>query len=267
MKRLFLLAALAGIAILAIACGDDDDSGDDDDDDDAATEANGDEESLAQYVQPSRDYNPEIDPANFVEAIDNPYFPLIPGSTWAYEGETDEGRERIEVEVLDETREVMGITATVVRDQVFLEGDLIEDTFDWYAQDSEGNVWYLGEETEEIEDGEVVSTEGSWEAGVDGALPGIVMPAEPEVGVPYYQEFYEGEAEDYGTVLAVGESVDVEFGSFEDCLRTEDINPFEPDVVEHKTYCPDVGFVLEVKVEGGEERIELVEAEVVNAPA
>ena len=149
-------------------------------------------------------YAPDIDPANFVDVIDNPYLPYAVGSRWVYEGESDGETERTEVEVLDETREVMGITATVVRDTVYVDGELVEDTYDWFAQDADGNVWYLGEDTHEYEDGVAVNAEGSWEAGVDGALPGIVMPAEPQVGDAFRQEYYAGEAEDMGEIIEVG---------------------------------------------------------------
>lgn len=209
---------------------------------------------------PETDYDPDFDPADFVLAVDNPFFPLVAGTRWVYEGETEEGPETIVVEVLADTRNVAGVVATVVRDRVFVDDELVEDTFDWYGQDSRGNVWYLGEDSKEIEDGEVVSTEGSWETGVDGALPGIVMWADPaaHVGEEYRQEYYEGEAEDWGKVIAVGRSVSVAAGDFEGCIVTEDWNALEPGVVEEKTYCPGVGFVLEVKV-GEEERVELVE--------
>ncbi|MDX1547278.1 MAG: hypothetical protein R3247_09840, partial [Rhodothermales bacterium] len=165
--------------------------------------------------------------------------------------------ERIVVEVLEETREVAGVTVTVVRDQVFLDGDLIEDTDDWYAQDADGNVWYMGEDSKEVEDGQVVGTAGSWEAGVDGARAGILMPADPAPGQAYQQEFYAGEAEDRGRVLSVGESVSVPAGDFDGCIRIEDTTPLEPDVEEHKFFCPGIGTVLEVDLEDGV-RVELI---------
>ncbi len=129
------------------------------------------------------EYAPVIDPASFVEEINNPYLPLTPGSRWVYLGEEDGESERVEVEVTDARREVMEVSTVVVRDRVFQDGELVEDTSDWFAQDAEGNVWYFGEDSKELEDGEVVSTEGSWEAGVDGALPGVVMLADPAVGI------------------------------------------------------------------------------------
>jgi hypothetical protein len=177
---------------------------------------------------------------------------------WVYESETEDGLERIVVEVTDDTRVVMGVETVVVRDTVTLDGEVIEDTYDWFAQDDDGNVWYFGEDTTAFEDGEE-STEGSWEAGVDGAHPGIVMFADPEPGDPYYQEFYEGEAEDMGQVLETGKHVSVPAGEFDDVVVTKDWTPLEPDVVENKYYAPGVGVVLEIHVEGGDERVELVE--------
>ena len=205
------------------------------------------------------DYDPQVDPADFVAVIDNPYLPFTPGSRWVYESETDEGLERIEVEVTDEDRTVMGINVTVVRDTVTLDDRVIEDTWDWYAQDGEGNVWYFGEETEEHDEDGSVSTAGSWEAGVDGALPGIIMYADPHVGQAYRQEFYEGEAEDVAEVVRTGEAADVPAGSFDDLVVILEWNPFEPEVLEEKLYAAGVGPVLEQKVRGGDERVELVE--------
>ncbi|MEW5987343.1 MAG: hypothetical protein AB1791_11970 [Chloroflexota bacterium] len=199
-------------------------------------------------------YTVDIDPADFVARVDNPYFPLTPGTKWVYEGQVEDGVERIEVEVLADTKVVMGITVTVVRDTVYLNGEMIEDTFDWYAQDKEGNVWYLGEDTQEYENGQVVSTAGAWEAGVDGALPGIVMYADPaaHLGETYRLEYYQGEAEDMAQILSVKESVTVPVGSFENVLQTLDTTPLEPDVQEHKFYAPGVGVVKEVNLETGE---------------
>jgi hypothetical protein len=184
--------------------------------------------------------------------------PLTPGSTWVYESIGAEEVERIEVVVLQETRDVMGVVSTVVRDTVTVEGELVEDTYDWYAQDAEGNVWYMGEETAEYENGEVISTAGAWEAGVDGALPGIVMQAEPEVGDAYRQEFYPGEAEDMAEVVRVGVAEELAEESFEDLVVIEEWTPLEPDVIEAKSYAAGVGVVLEEVIEGGSGRIELV---------
>jgi hypothetical protein len=196
--------------------------------------------------------------ANFVDVIDNPYLPWVVGSRWVYEGEVDGEPERVEVVVTDGPKTILGIEATVVRDSVYAGDELTEDTFDWYAQDEDGNVWYLGEDTKEYEDGEVVSTEGSWEAGVDGAEPGIVMPARPTVGHAYRQEYYAGEAEDMAEIIEVGGTVDVPAGHYEDVVTTKDWTPLEPDVIENKQYAPGVGVVHETLVAGGDELLELV---------
>lgn len=206
------------------------------------------------------DYDPMIDAANFGGPIDNPYFSLVPGTVRTYEGETDEGTETVVETVTNNVKMILGIQATVVHAQEFLDGDLIEDTFDWYAQDNAGNVWYLGEDSSEIEDGRVVSTDGSWEAGVDGALPGIIMQANPQVGQRYYQEFYLGEAEDEAMVVSLNASATVPYGSFNGCLQTHDFTRLEPDANEDKYYCPGVGLVLE-EAAGDGVRIELIEVD------
>jgi hypothetical protein len=204
-------------------------------------------------------YDPVINPADFVAQIDNQYLPLMPGTTYIYEGESEDGKERIEVYVTDQTKEILGIACTIVSDRVWVDDKLVEDTLDWYAQDKDGNVWYFGEDSKEYEDGKVVSTEGSWEAGVDGAKPGIIMKADPQVGDAYRQEYYEDEAEDMAEVFSLNESVSVTYGSFDNCLKTKEWTPLEPDIVESKYYAPGVGVVLEVMVEGGSERAELVD--------
>jgi len=204
-------------------------------------------------------YAPDIEAADFVEGVDNPYLPLTPGAQWVYEGESEGETERTEVTVTDEHKEVMGVAAIVVRDTVTVDGEVAEDTRDWFAQDRTGNVWYLGEDSAEYEDGEITSTEGSWEAGVDGALPGIVMPADPAVGDAYRQEYYEGQAEDLGQVLRLDGTATVPAGQYRDLLVTEEWNPLEPEVVEEKSYARGIGLVLEVATRGGDERAELVE--------
>jgi hypothetical protein len=158
---------------------------------------------------------------------------MLPGSVWQYEETTADGERQTDtVEVLDEQREVMGVETIVVHDVVKdADGEVIEDTFDWFAQDADGNVWYFGEDTTAYDEG-TPSREGSWEAGVDGALPGIVMPADPTVSSPgYRQEYLAGEAEDMGQVIAVSGSVTVPFGSFDDVVRTRDWSPLEPEIV------------------------------------
>ncbi|HEV8683263.1 MAG TPA: hypothetical protein VGS09_10920 [Actinomycetota bacterium] len=203
-------------------------------------------------------YRPQIDPADFVEVIDNPYFPLTPGTTHVYRGVSGGEREVVRVTVTDNTKDILGISATVVRDQVFVDGKLAEDTLDWYAQDRQGNVWYMGEDTKEYEDGKVVSTEGSWEAGVDGAQAGVIMPAQPEIGLTYRQEYYEGEAEDLAKAVALDETVEVPAGFFIGVLVTEDWTPLEPKLLERKYYAPGIGVVFERLIKGGEEVLRLV---------
>jgi hypothetical protein len=202
----------------------------------------------------------ELDPADFTSEIDNPWLPLRVGARWVYRETDAEGAEqRVEVTVLDETRDVMGVEARVVHDVVTEDGELVEDTYDWYAQDADGNVWYLGEETKEFENGKASSTAGSWEAGVDGAQPGVVMPAEPGVGMTYRQEYYEGEAEDAAEVLSLDEQVEVPFGAFDGVLMTKDYTPLEPDILEHKFYARGVGVVLALAISGSSDREELLE--------
>ena len=201
---------------------------------------------------------PDPDPQDFVERIDNPYLPLVPGSVWTYTTSSPEGDETDVVTVTDRTKVVGGVTTTVVHDVAKDEdGKVIEDTYDWYAQDSAGNVWYFGEDTTAY-DGKRPSKEGSWEAGVDGAQAGLAMPAEPRVGDGYAQEYSKGVAEDHGEILAVDASVSIGYGDFDKVVRTEDTTPLEPDLVEQKYYAPGVGVVMEKTVAGGEELVELV---------
>lgn len=203
---------------------------------------------------PQSDEAVELDPAEFTSDVTNPWFPLEPGTRWTYRETTEDG-ETVEVVVTatSVTREIAnGITARVVRDTVTLDGEIIEDTLDWYAQDREGTVWYLGEDTAELEDGEITTREGSFEAGVDGAAQaGVIMPASPEAGMTYRQEFYEGEAEDHGEVLALGRRAHVPAGAYDDLVKTADTTPLEPDVLENKFYARGVGLVLTVDKEAG----------------
>ncbi len=203
---------------------------------------------------------PSASAAGFTTVIDNPYFPLKAGMRWVYQSKTEDGEtERTVVEVLPETKVVKGIPCVVVHDTVSVGGVVTEDTFDWYVQDADDNVWYFGEDTKEFENGKVVSTKGSWEAGVDGAEEGIVMKAQPKVGDRYRQEYYRGEAEDMGEVLALDARATVPYGAFDNLVQTKDTTPLEPDVVEHKYYARGVGVVLVVAVSGGTGRDELVE--------
>jgi len=200
-----------------------------------------------------------LDPAAFTTQVDNPYWPMRPGSRWVYRERAGDGSvQRVVVTVTDRAKAVAGIEALVVHDVASEEGEVIEDTFDWYAQDADGNIWYLGEDTKEYENGKVVSTEGSWEAGIDGAQAGIALPAHPEVGLAYRQEYSAGQAEDEARVLSLDELVTVPFGDFRDVLMTRDWTPLEPRVLEHKFYAKGVGPVLALTISGGDEREELV---------
>jgi hypothetical protein len=203
---------------------------------------------------PQRDEPAELDAGDFVARIDHPYWPMAPGSSWVYR----EDGQRVEVTVTDQTKEILGIPASVVHDVVTEDGELVEDTYDWYAQDKNGSLWYLGEATKEYENGKVKTTEGSWQAGVDGAEAGILLPAEPEVGMTYRQEYYEGEAEDAAEILSLDEWVEVPFGRFRNVLMTKDHTPLDPDVLEHKFYAKGVGPVLVVAISGGSGREELL---------
>jgi hypothetical protein len=203
-----------------------------------------------------------LDPADFTTRIDNPYWPMTPGSRWVSREIAPDGtRQRVVVTVTRRTKLIAnGVTARVVRDVVTEKGELVEVTDDWYAQDRAGNVWYLGEATAEYEDGRVVTTAGSFEAGVDGAQAGILMPARPRPGLSYRQEHYAGKAEDRAAVVSLRERVEVPFGYFGPgrVLMTRDLNPLSPGTQELKFYARGVGPVLAIGVSGGADREELV---------
>jgi hypothetical protein len=203
-----------------------------------------------------------LNPAAFTINIDNPYWPMQPGSRWVYRETDPEGaRQRVVVTVTDQTKRIAnGITARVVHDVVTERGRPVEVTDDWYAQDRAGNVWYLGEHTTEYANGKPTTTEGSFEAGVDGAQPGVIMPARPRAGLSYRQEYYKGHAEDKARVLSLKEQVEVPFGHFPHgrVVMTSDLNPLKPKMLEYKFYARGVGPVLSVGVSGGSDREEVV---------
>lgn len=194
---------------------------------------------------------PVFDPSSFVPTITNPYLPHSPGTLYRLRSETPDGIEINLIRVTRQTKDILGVHATVIHDQVFLDGDLTEDTFDWEAQDGQGNVWYFGEDSKEIEHGVVVSTEGSWQAGVDGAHPGIIMLAHPKTGEAYVQEDAPDVAEDRAKVLSTKSTADVPFGHFTGCVQTQEWSLLEHGVREHKFYCPGTGLVEEVQPKGG----------------
>jgi len=187
--------------------------------------------------------------------IDNPYWPMTPRARWVYR----EGPQRIVVTVTHRTKVVAsGVTARVVHDRATEDGQVVENTFDWYAQDARGNIWYVGEDTTEYENGKPVSKAGSWEAGVDGARAGIVMLAHPRVGRRYREERYPGHAMDGAKVLSRDEQVEVPFGHFRHVLMTKNFNPLEPRVLEYKWYARGVGPILELGVSGDHDRAVLL---------
>ena len=245
MKKQAPLAAItACLAALAIsACGSDSD-------------ADSSNQGLPQGSEPSN-----LDPADFTTNIDNPYWPMKPGNEWVYsETDTTGAKERVVVTVTDKTKKVAnGVTARVITDVVTENGKPVEITDDWYAQDKDGNVWYLGEAVRNFENGKFVDREGSFEAGVDGADAGIVMPADPEPGLAYRQEYYKGVAEDRAEVVTVGEDqVEVPAGYYKGVLMTRDLVPLEPKVEELKFYARNVGPVLSIHTDGAGGRASLV---------
>jgi hypothetical protein len=210
--------------------------------------------NLPQGTEPAN-----LDPSEFTTEIDNPYWPMAVGSRWKYK--EAEGGEVLDVvvTVTDKTKQIAnGVEARVVHDVVSKKGQPVEVTDDYYAQDADGNIWYLGEDTAEYENGKVSTRAGSFEAGVDGAEAGIALPANPEPGMEYRQEYYKGQAEDQGAVLSISEQAEVPFGHFTNALMTRDTNPLEPKVEELKLYAKDVGPVLTLATSGGAGREELI---------
>lgn len=201
-----------------------------------------------------------LDPADFTTTITNPYWPMKPGNRWVYRETDSQGtRQRVVVTVTDRMKEIAnGVTARVVHDRVTENGKPVEVTDDWYAQDRAGNVWYLGEATTEYENGKPFSTAGSFEAGVDGAQAGVIMPAHPRPGLRYRQEYLKGEAEDEARIVSLREKAEVPAGYYRRVLMTRDVNPLSPKILEFKFYARGVGPVLAVSVSGGSDREELL---------
>jgi hypothetical protein len=247
-RRLPTIAiAVALIVLFATGCNSSDGANAGSDGSQGGAESGG-TRDLPQGAEPV-----DLDPKDFTTRIDNSYWPMDPGTRWTYRETDQEGAElKVVVTVSDQTKKIAnGVIARVVRDTVTEEGELIEDTFDWYAQDRHGNVWYLGENTAEFENGKLVTKEGSFEAGVDGAKPGIIMPADPRDGMQYRQEYYKGEAEDNGEILSTDEMAQVPFGQYDNALLTKDTITIEPNVLEYKLYAKGVGPVLTLGVSGG----------------
>ena len=199
------------------------------------------------------------EPRRYTTDIDNPYWPMRPGSRWVYREAEDGSVKKVVVTVTGKTKRLAnGVTARVVRDEVTERGEPVELTDDFYAQDQDGNVWYLGEATAEYEGGKLKTRAGSFEAGRDGARAGIIMPAAPRPGMAYRQEYKKGEAEDKARVLSVDDQAEVPAGHFRGALLTRDVNPLEPKVLEYKLYARGVGPVLVLSASGGSGREELV---------
>lgn len=203
-------------------------------------------------------YSPAIDPTNFVQAIDNRYWPLTPGTSYRYKGVRGSTPQLDDEVVLHRTKQILGVPCTVVRDTVSEGGRPVERTFDWYAQDRQGNVWYMGEDSLESTNGHMVKASDSWESGVNGAKPGIIMPGTPQPGDAYRQEYYPpGEALDQARVLRLNGTLKVPYGAFTHVLVTSERSPLEPQT-EQKYYAPGLGEVAERVVKGHHEEFQLV---------
>jgi hypothetical protein len=200
-----------------------------------------------------------LHPSDFVSQVDNPWFPLKPGSTWRYRG-FKEGKHTIDkVHVRHKTKTILGVRATVVHDEILIHGKPREVTNDWYAQDHQGNVWYFGENTKELDrHGHVTSREGSFKAGRKGAEPGVLFPGDPQVGTHARQEYYKGHAEDHFKILDRNARVSVPYVSTHHAVRTKEWTPLEPNVIDNKYYVHGVGTVKEIAVKGPVERLHLV---------
>ena len=247
MRRAVLALLTMLLALAVAACGG------------GSREASG--PPAAATTLPKGSETVRLDPGRFTTQIDNRYWPMKPGSRWLLR-ETDKGgdAQRVEITVTDQTKTIMGIEARVVHDKVTnaKDGSLVEDTYDWYAQDDKGNIWYLGEDTKEYENGKVATTEGSWQAGVDGAQPGILLPASPGPGMVYRQEYDGARAQDTAAVVSLHQRARVPSGLFDHVLITKEFTPLEPSLLKHDFYAFGVGPVLSLTVSGGSDREELL---------
>ena len=204
------------------------------------------------------EYAPKIDPANFVAAVDNPYFPLKRGTAFHFKGFSGKTPQTDDAVVTSRTVVILGVKCTAVRDTVAEHGKAVERTFDFYAQDKQGNVWYMGEDSYERKNGKFTKASDSWRGGVDGAKPGIIMLAHPHAGISYRQEYYpKGEALDQAHVLGYSDKVKVPYRTFTHVLVTSDFSPIEPQT-EHKFYAAGIGEIAEKIVKGGHEAFQLV---------
>jgi hypothetical protein len=245
MRRVIGGMAVTALLVAAVACGDDE------------------EEPAGQPTATGTQPAGEINPNDFSKTVDNLLFPLSSFSTLVYEGEEVDPETgemfttRVEMTVMpEEEKTVAGVEVLVVQDQAFEDGELIESTLDYFAQHSDGSVYYFGEDVNNYENGELKDHEGSWLAGEGENQPGVIMPPDPQVGDVFEQEKAPGIAEDRMTVLSVDEAVEVPAGSWEGCVKTEDVNPLDgTGAIEFKYYCPDIGFVLEEFEDGNLELV------------
>jgi hypothetical protein len=196
-------------------------------------------------------------PQAFGDTIDNTYFPLKPGTTYIYRGSTEGLPMRLRATVTNEIKEIMGVRTLGLRERHYEDGEWVEDSYNWYAQDKAGNVWFFGEDVRDLQDGEVVSRDGAWQAGVDGAMPGLFMRAYPGVGDHHLLENAPGIAEDQARVLSLNEKVKTPYRSFGDALVTEDFSPLDAGEIEQKTYVPGIGLVMEDTIEGDDDNLRL----------
>ncbi len=210
------------------------------------------------YQLPTGSETVHLDPADFTAEVDHPYWPMQVGTIWRYVERDGRSVQRATVRVTGRTKVIAGIRARVVRDVVREGGEIVEATDDWYAQDSGGMLWYLGEATAEYEDGEVVSTAGSWEHGVDGAQAGVILPARLRRGCRYREEHLAGQAEDRAEILSTRVVVDTETGRHRRVVQTANTTPLEPGLLENKLYAPGIGPVVEVDLAPEPSTTELV---------
>ncbi len=252
-RRTGATIALALVGIVAAGCGSSSNA--------SPSRAEGRGASAPDLAPIHGAYSPRIDPEDFVAAVDNPYFPLKPGTAFHYRGVAEDGKtpQTDDMLVTHRTKDILGVESTVVRDTVSSHGKPIEKTFDWYAQDKSGNVWYMGEDTRELKRGKFVKASDSWEAGVNGAQPGIIMPGKPRRGDAYRQEYYPHHALDQARVLGSGGPVTVPYASFGRTLLTVETAPrLDPGVAERKYYVAGVGDIKEQTVSGNHEQMQLV---------
>lgn len=215
--------------------------------------------NFSLLLQAAEKYNPKVNPSDFSSNITNKYVTLSTGTKLVYEGKTEGGLERVEITISGKTKKIMGVNTLVYRDKVWLDGELVEDTWDYLAQHKNGDVWYFGEDVNNYENGKLVDHDGSWTAGKDGAKPGIWVKANPQVGEVYRQEYLKGVAEDMVRVVSVKVKTSVPYGTFTNCLKTYDFTLLNPDSVENKYYCPQVGaLVMETDPTTGD-KVKLIE--------